>query len=98
MCEDQSAEQQGDQQGVTQLLVRTPFEVTEMPFGPAVKLTDDGPSASTVMDRVWLGAVSIFCPLGAIEQVMARALNGVSRWRNLWVASLVMPPYLAFQW
>ena len=79
MCEDQSAEQQGDQLGVTQLLVRTPFEVTEMPFGPAAKLTDDGPSASTVMEPVWLGTVSIFCPLGAIEQVMARALIGVSR-------------------
>jgi hypothetical protein len=52
MCEDQSAEQQGDQLGVTQLLVRTPFEVTEMPFGPAAKLTDDGPSASTVMEPV----------------------------------------------
>ncbi|AKH15714.1 hypothetical protein SY84_00120 [Deinococcus soli (ex Cha et al. 2016)] len=60
MFEDQSAEQQGDQQGVTQFLVRTPLEVTEMPFGPAAKLTDDGPSASTVMERVWLGAVSIF--------------------------------------
>jgi hypothetical protein len=45
MLEDQSAEQQGDQQGVTQCLVRTPFDITEIPFGPAVKLTDDGSSA-----------------------------------------------------
>ncbi|GGN42628.1 hypothetical protein GCM10010842_29260 [Deinococcus daejeonensis] len=45
MFEDQSAEQQGDQQGVTQFLVRTPLEITEIPFGPAVKLTDDGSSA-----------------------------------------------------
>jgi len=45
MFEDQSAEQQGDQQCVAQFLVRTSLEVTEMPFGPAVKLTDDGSSA-----------------------------------------------------
>ena len=52
MFEDQSAEQQGDQQCVAQFLVRTSLEVTEMPFGPAAKLTDDGPSASTVMEPV----------------------------------------------
>jgi hypothetical protein len=75
--EHKTAEQQGDQQGVTQLLVRTSLDVTEMPFGPAVKLTNDGSSASTVMETVWLDTVSIFCPLGAIEQVMARALNEV---------------------
>lgn len=48
-----------------------------MPLGPAVKLTDDGSSASTVMETVSSHTVSIFYPLGAIEQVMARALNEV---------------------
>ena len=77
MFEHKAAEPQGEQQGVTQLLVRTPLEVTEMPLGPAVKLTDDGSSASTVMETVSSHTVSIFYPLGAIEQVMARALNEV---------------------
>lgn len=43
MLEDETAEQQGHQQRVTELLVFESLLVAEMPFGPAVKLTNDGP-------------------------------------------------------
>ncbi|WP_231557378.1 hypothetical protein [Deinococcus sp. YIM 77859] len=78
MLEDETAEQQGHQQRVAELLVLESLLVAEMPLGPAVKLTDDGPPTSTVVETVSTHTVSIFSRLRAARDRLTQALNGVT--------------------